>query len=325
MNAPHQPPTLIDYGYLLALAAMWGGSFILIKIALVDVTPATITAARLVIGAAFLFVIASMSSGRISSDPRTLGLVLAVGLIGNAAPFGLIAWGEEVVDAGLASILMGIMPIATLVMARFFAGETLTARKLIGVSIGFAGLVVLVGPTLLLDLGENGIRQLAILAAAICYGISAILTRRLVGEPRLALGAAILLAGALGMVPIALVAEQPWTLAPGPQSIVAVVLLGVFPTAAAALLVFQVIDRQGAGFFGQVNLLVPIMGVFWAILILDEMPQPRAWLALVLILAGIAVARGGRAAGDAAAPRLGIPHDTDTVSTPLSKQETRRP
>lgn len=304
-----QPPGPIDYGYLMALAAMWGGSFILIKIALEDIPPATVTSGRLVLGAVLLFIVAGGRFGRLSRDWRTLGLILLVGLVGNAAPFGLIAWGEEVVDAGLASILMGIMPIATLVMAHFVPpGETLNARKLFGVSIGFIGLVVLVGPALLLDIGQDGVRQLAILAAAICYGISAILTRRLVGEPRLQLGAAVLIAGALGIVPIALLLEQPWTLNPGAGSMVAVLLLGIFPTAVAAIFVFQLIDRQGAGFFGQVNLLVPIMGVFWAMTILGEIPDPRAWLALALILVGIAAARGGQRPGHAVAtPRLGMP------------------
>ncbi|WP_099864686.1 DMT family transporter [Pararhizobium haloflavum] len=321
MSARTASPGTIDYGLLLLLASLWGGSFILIKIALSEMPPATITAARLVLGAVFLGLIARVTGGgRLSRDGSTIALILLVGLVGNAAPFGLIAWGEELVDAGLASILMGIMPIATLVMAHVFANETLTFRKLIGVSIGFLGLVVLVGPALLRDLGQDGIRQLAILAAAICYGISAILTRRLIGQPRLALGAAILGAGALGIVPIALAFEQPWLLAPGGQTLLAVLLLGIFPTAVAALLVFQVIDRQGAGFFGQVNLLVPIMGVFWAIVILGEMPQPRAWLALFLILVGIAVARGASRAP--ATVRLGLPAASATSPT---NEETSRP
>jgi drug/metabolite transporter (DMT)-like permease len=324
MNAAKSSPGSIDYGYLLTLAALWGGSFILIKIALADIPPATVTAGRLVLGAAFLFVVARGHFGRLSRDRRTIGLILLVGLVGNAAPFGLIAWGEEVVDAGLASILMGIMPIATLVMAHFVPpGEPLNARKVLGVSIGFFGLVVLVGPALLLDIGQDGIRQLAILAAAICYGISAILTRRLVGEPRLQLGTAVLLAGALGILPIALLFEQPWTLSPGFGPIVAVLLLGMFPTALAAILVFQLIDRQGAGFFGQVNLLVPVMGVFWAMTILGEMPDPRAWLALALILVGIAVARSGQGAGHVAEPRIGL-LPTPAASTTNSPKATEQ-
>lgn len=286
-------PGLPDYGLLLALGALWGGSFIMIKLAIGTVPPATITAARLTIGAAVLFLVAQTRTGRLATDRRTLGLIFAVGIVGNAAPFSLIAWGEEVIEAGLASILMGIMPIATLVMAHFLSpGETLTARKLSGAVVGFAGLVVLVGPAVLYDLGDNGIRQLAILGAAICYGVSAILTRRLIGQPRLALGSAILFAGALTILPVSLFLERPWTVSPVLVPITAVVCLGLFSTALPQLIVFQILDRQGAGFFGQVNLLVPLMGVFWALIVLGEIPQPRAIAALVLILAAIALARG---------------------------------
>lgn len=314
-------PGPADYGLLAALAALWGGSFILIKLALVAVPPATITAARLAIGAAFLGAVALFRTGRIARDGRTIALILLVGLVGNAAPFGLIAWGEEVVDAGLASILMGIMPIATLVMAHFLSpGETLTLNKFIGVAIGFAGLVVLVGPALLLDLGDDGVRQAAILGAALCYGVSAILTRKLVGEPRLPLGAAILSAGALWMLPVALILERPWTLAFDAGPALAVLVLGLFSTAVAMLLLFQVLDRQGAGFFGQVNYLVPLMGVFWAVTILGETPGVRAWIALALILIGIAVARGrapnppGLVATEARASSQSLPTSRETIS-----------
>lgn len=286
-------PGFVDYALLFALATLWGGSFILIKLAIVSVPPATITAGRLALGAAVLFVIARWRGESLPKNWPVIRLIIAVGIFGNAAPFSLIAWGEEVVDAGLASILMGIMPIATLVMAHFFSpGEPLTTRKLAGAFIGFFGLVVLVGPALLNDLGQDGVRQLAILGAALCYGISAILTRRLIGLSRLALGAGILCAGALTILPISLLIERPWTAEPAPVAIGAVILLGLFSTALAQLFVFRLLDRQGAGFFGQANLLVPLMGVFWALLILGEVPQPRALLALVLILAGIVLARG---------------------------------
>jgi drug/metabolite transporter (DMT)-like permease len=99
----------------------------------------------------------------------------------------------------------------------------------------------------------------------------------------------------------------------------------MFPTALAAILVFQLIDRQGAGFFGQVNLLVPVMGVFWAMTILGEMPDPRAWLALALILVGIAVARSGQGAGPVAEPRIGLlPTPAASVTNPPKATEQNR-
>lgn len=286
-------PGLADYALLSALGAIWGGSFMLIKVAGHDYPPATMTAVRLVIAAAIMFVIAIAYGEKIRPGVKLVGLIVLVGLFGNALPFTLIAWGEETVDASLAAVLMGIMPIATLILAHFMTDdEFLTTRKLVGVGIGFAGLVVLVGPAVLLRLGEEGISQLAILAAALSYAFNAILTKKLLQLPRRAAAAWLLLAGAAVMMPIVVVFEQPLNIDPQLSSTVAVILLGIFPTAIAALLMFEVLDRQGAAFFGQVNLLVPLFGIAWAAAFLGERPELSAYLALAFILAGIWVARG---------------------------------
>lgn len=296
-------PRLSDYGLLLLLASFWGGSFMLIKLAVHEIPPASLSATRLIIGGLILFAVVLFTGERARYGRKSFGLIVLAGFVGNAVPFVLISWGEKTVDAGLASILMGIMPIATLVLAHFFTGnEPMTMRKMSGVVIGFAGLVILVGPAVLLRLGDEGISQLAILGAAICYGVNAIMTKALLDFPRTITGAAILLAGGLTTLPIALLFEQPWALDPGVMSTTALVLLSIFPTAIAMLLIFEVLDRQGAGFFSQVNLLVPLFGVAWAALILGEVPDVAAVLALMFILAGIYFARGGKQAAVAGGP-----------------------
>ncbi len=296
-------PRLSDYGLIVLLAAFWGGSFMLIKLAIDEIPPASLSATRLIIGGLILFAVVLFTGERARFGGKTLGLIILAGFVGNALPFILISWGEKTVDAGLASILMGIMPIATLVLAHFFTGnEPMSARKMSGVVIGFAGLVILVGPAVLLRLGDDGIGQVAILGAAVCYSINAIMTKALLDFPRRVTGAAILLAGGLTTLPIALAFEQPWMLTPGAVSTTAVVLLSVFPTAIAMLLIFEVLDRQGAGFFSQVNLLVPLFGVAWAALVLGEIPDVAAVLALTFILAGIYYARGKQAAASGGSP-----------------------
>jgi len=283
---------LMDYALLLALATIWGGSFTMIAFTLDDFPPATMSMIRLFLGAAILGVIALYLGERIAMTTRIFLLLVLVGLFGNAIPFALIAWGQQVVDAGLASILMGIMPIATLVLAHFFTDdEPLTKWKLIGVGVGLIGLVVLVGPAVLGRLGDDGIRQIAILGVAISYGINAIITKSLLNLPRMAAGAGLVLAGALWLVPIAFVLEDVTSITPTAPSVWAIILLAIFPTSLAALLMFKIIDRQGAGFFGQINLLVPLAGVFWAYLFLNEALQPRAAFALMIILSGVAVSR----------------------------------
>lgn len=304
MNRP--AAGIVDYALLASLGLMWGGSFMLIKVAILDVPPATMTVARLLVASAILFAVAVAYRERITFRIKTIGLILLVGLFGNALPFTLIAWGEQTVDASLASILMGIMPISTLFLAHFLTSdEILTSHKIIGGCIGLVGLVVLVGPAVLLRLGEDGIRQLAILAAAISYSINAILTKSLLNLPRRSAAAWLLFAGAVMTMPLALLFDNPTALQPDMESTLAVLLLGIFPTAIATLVMFQVLQRQGAAFFGQVNLIVPAFGVAWAAILLGERPELRAYLALAFILLGIWVARGV-----SFRPRSGVPADS---------------
>lgn len=286
-------PGWVDYGLLLLLAAFWGGSFTLIKQTVGDFPPAFMSMVRLALAGAVMLVIALFLRERIDWSPRTAWMLLLIGIFGNSLPFALIAWGQQVVDAGLASILMGIMPIATLIMAHFFTGgdEPLRAGKVAGAIVGLTGLVILVGPSVLYRLGEDGVRQLAIVGAALSYGVNAILTRSMLHQPRRAAAAALLLAGAMTLLPVSVISEDWSTISPDATSTMAIVLLALFPTAMASLLVFVVLERQGAGFFSNVNFLVPLFGIFWAVALLGEALDPRALTALGVILTGLVIAR----------------------------------
>lgn len=286
-------PGFADYALLALLSAMWGGSFMLIKLAVDDVPPATMTFARLLIAAVILFAFAMAYRDRMTIGFSAVGWVILTGFFGNALPFTLIAWGEMTVDASLTGILMGIMPISTLLLVHFLPeDEVLTSRKLIGCLIGLAGLVVLVGPAVLLRLGDDGIRQLAILGAAVSYSVNAIVMKKLLNLPRRPAAAFISLAGALIMLPIAFLTENPTALAPDTLPLISVLLLGIFPTAVATLVMFEVLQRQGAAFFGQVNFIVPVFAIAWAAVFLGERPELSAYVALGFILSGIWIARG---------------------------------
>ncbi|MDH3580612.1 MAG: DMT family transporter [Hyphomicrobiales bacterium] len=286
-----------DYGLLLALAAIWGSSFLFIKLSVETVPAASATAIRLAIAALVMSVVAFHARQSIPRDARIWGLILLAGLFGNAAPFTLISWGEEVIDSGLAAILMAVMPLTTVLLAHFlFADERATITKAIGVIFGIAGLVVLIGPQKLLQLGDNTVRQLAVAAAAACYGINAVVTRSLMGLPHRALAAAILTASFVMLVPFALYVDRPWTVVPSALSLSSIVILAIAQTVIATFMMFAIIARQGASFFSQINFLVPLFGVFWGVVLLAEHPPGDAYIALALILIGIAIARRSRPA-----------------------------
>ena len=291
MSKPH--PGATDYLLLLALGAIWGGSFMIIKLAVETIPAATTTAGRLIIAAIIMYVVARLAGQDLPRDRRLWRLILLSALFGFALPFFLIGWGEEKIDSGLAAILMGAMPLTTVLLAHLLTDdEALSLRKGIGVTLGLVGLVVLIGPAKLLQLGDDTVRQLAVTAAGACYGINAIITKSLITHPRRALVAAVMISATAMMIPVSLVVDRPWTLDFSVLSTAAVVLLGVLPTAYATLLMFKLIDRQGASFFSQINFLTPLFGVFLGALVLAERPPPNAYIALAIILLGVAVARG---------------------------------
>jgi drug/metabolite transporter (DMT)-like permease len=287
------PPRLPDYALLVALAAIWGGAFMLMKVAIGTVPPVTMTAARVGIGALILTGVALAKRRSLPRSAKIWGFAFASGLLGFALPFTLISWGEEKIDSGPAAILMAGMPLMTILLARFVVGdEPLPLNKIIGVVCGLIGLMVLIGPAELATLGGDSVREMAVVLASFCYAVNAIVAKRIAGQDPYATPAAILISGSALLVPASLILEKPWTLGPTPQAWLALLLLGALPTAVAILIMLALLRRQGAGFFAQNNFLVPLFGVFWGFLILSERPPPSSLAALAIILIGIAVSRG---------------------------------
>jgi drug/metabolite transporter (DMT)-like permease len=293
MTAPiARSPNAVDYGLLFLLGVLWGGSFFLIKIGVATVPPMTLTAARLLIAALVMLVIAAVMGERLPVGRRIWALIALSGLIGNALPFFLISWGEEKIDSGLAAILMALMPLSTVLLAHVLIREDrMTLGKLAGVLLGLAGVVVLIGPAKLATLGDSTIRQLAVAGAALCYSLNTVVTRFMVGQPRHALVAGVMLASAVYAVPASLLHDDLSALTPSAASIWSIMVLAVVQTALGTVLMLMIVARQGATFFAQINFIVPLTGVAWGFIVLREVPAPAAVLALGLILAGIAIAR----------------------------------
>ncbi len=161
ITRPH--PALADYLLLFGLAALWGGSFTFIKMGVETVPAVTTTLLRLLIATALILALAYWRGERLPRGGRIWRVVLATAITGNAVPFTLISWGEERIDSGLAAILMGIMPLTTMLIAHAVTvDDRLTPGKIAGIVLGFIGLVILIGPARLTSLGGDVIRELAV-------------------------------------------------------------------------------------------------------------------------------------------------------------------
>ena len=307
-------PTLRDWLLLFTLGAIWGGAFMGTKIAVAEVPPLTIAAARLGLAAGVMLVLLRVRGeglpGLSGPQGRSFWLhALGVGIASNAVPFSLLAWAQGHIPSGLAGVFMAMVPLFILPLAHLLVpGERLTWRKAGGFALGFAGILVLIGPDVLAGLGAGGglalLAQVACLGVALNYATGAIISKRAPDLGIIRFASAALLIAAFLTVPLALFVERPDPGAWSAGSFAALGYLGLLPTALATLMLLAIIGSAGPGFLGLVNYQVPVWAVGFGIVFLGEEPSPRLWVALVLILAGLAVAqnlvglrRGGHARG----------------------------
>ncbi len=281
-------PQTADFVALFMLSLLWSSSFLFIKIAVQTITPSTVAAGRIFIAALALYLIMRLRGARLPMDRRSWFFFLVIGIIGNVLPFNMISWAQVTVDSSIASILIGTAPLIGFVLGHLLTeDEKLTADRVFGVSVGFVGLIVLIGPDAILRLGTNAISQFAIVAGATCYVTSGFITRHMPAMDPIARAAGVLIVASVIAVPIALINDAPWTLTPDIGSVLALLVLGLFPTALATLILFFVIMRAGATFVALNNYLNPVLGVLWGYLFAREIPTVQTYAGLCLILGGM--------------------------------------
>lgn len=279
-----------DYTKMVSLGAIWGSAFMLMAIGLTAFHPFAVATIRVTIGALALAAIGMAMGEKWPRGMAIWGWLAVIGFFNTAAPFSLITWGQQEVAANRAAILMATVPFVTLGLSHFFSDDDRISRaKLFGLTIGISGVVLIVGIDALSPSGQSLGGQLSIMEAAACYGLSNILTRKLSFLPPILGSASYMATTMVYMVPLMLVFWLPETYTTDWEPYAALLALGLGPTALAFALRFQLIRDAGSVFMSQVGYLVPVFGVLWAWLILDEVPELVAWIAIVLILVGIRV------------------------------------
>ncbi len=280
---------VLDLALLLALATLWGASYTLIKIGVATIPPITFIAARTLIAGGILHAILRLRGLKLPGDRATWKRFMYQACLNSVIPFTMIAWAEQSVDAGLATILNSTSPIFTFLLTVFLTQhEPATARKLFGVVAGIIGICLIVGVEALDGLGRDLWAQFAIVAATICYAGASIFGRGFKGLDPMMPAAGSLIGGAAILLPLSLVVDQPWTLAPSMESVWALIGLSVFSTALAFVIYFRLLATLGSvGTTAQAYLRVPI-GVGIAILFLGETLTSTMLAGLVCVIVGVA-------------------------------------
>jgi drug/metabolite transporter (DMT)-like permease len=279
---------------LLLLATIWGGSFISNRLALNEVPVLTTVAFRVAGACILLWVYVRLRRLPVPRSPWIWLAFLAMGLLNNALPFTLITWGQLTIPSGLAAIVNASTAIfGVLVAALAFRDERLTARRLTGVLLGFAGVAVAIGLHALTTLNLTSLPQLALVAAAISYAVAAVFARRVLGglPPQVA-AAGMLTGSSLLMLPTALWIDGPPVLTHGAQVWGALGYLAIIATAGAYLLYYRVLGMAGAGNLSLVTLLTAPVAIVMGALILNEALPLRAYAGFALIALGLLIIDG---------------------------------
>jgi drug/metabolite transporter (DMT)-like permease len=280
-------PTLKDYLLLSALSLIWASAFFNIKIATYSYGPITIACLRILFGAVPVILLCMYQRIKIEAFSKDWKWFAAIGFINLVIPFFLIAYGVQKVQSNLAAILMSSTPISATILAHIYTDkEKINFYKIIGILLGFSGIVYLFSDNLLIT-KDNFFSALMILLGSTFYVIGGILTLKISHKKNENVTASILIWGTIIILPISIIFEQPWNFTPRLDSTLSLIYLGIFPTGIAWLLRFMILKKNGVVFQSQVAFLIPIFGVILGYIFLQEIITSKVMLSLVAVVLGI--------------------------------------
>ena len=280
-------PNLTDYIFLIVLALIWASAFFNIKIATYSYGPVTIAFLRILLGAIPVVGLCLFKKIKIEAFSKDWYWFASIGIINLVIPFFLIAYGVQKVQSNLAAILMASTPLSATILAHIFtANEKINFIKVIGVLIGFSGIVFLFSDDILIN--ENNIfSALLILGGSTFYVIGGLLTLKVSNKKNENVTASILIWATIFLIPIVAYTEQPWNLKPRLDSTISLIYLGIFSTGIAWLMRFRILKNNGLVFQAQVAYLIPIFGIILGYVFLGEIITPKVIVAVAAVVLGI--------------------------------------
>ena len=280
-------PKLLDYVLLTILALIWSSAFFNIKIATYSYGPVTIAFLRTFFGAIPVVGLCLVKKIKIEAFSKDWYWFAAIGMINLVIPFFLIAYGVQKVQSNLAAILMASTPLSATVLAHFFTdNEKINLTKIIGVLVGFSGIVFLFSDNILIN-ESNFTSALLILIGSTFYVVGGLLTLKISNKKNENVTASILIWGTIFLIPITIFTEKPWNLNPSIDSTISLVYLGVVATGLAWLLRFRILKTNGLVFQAQVAYLIPIFGIILGYIFLKELITPKVLISVVAVIIGI--------------------------------------
>lgn len=285
------PPNLkTELPLLGLLAVLWGASYLFTKVAVAEIPPLTLIALRVLGAALFLGVVMVWHSDSLPRDRRTWGMLLVQSVLNSIGAWTVLAWGQQYVDASLASVLNSTSPIFVFaITALVTRHEALNGRKLLGAVLGVAGVSLIVGFDALRGLGTQVAGQLACLTGAALYAGAAIYGKRFGHISAVTTAAGTMIWASVVLIPLALVVDQPWDLSPSSKAIAAVLVLSVFCTGVALLLYFRLVRSLGSMGVASQSYLRAGIGVILGMVFLGESLSVPVAIGLGAAIIGVAL------------------------------------
>jgi len=288
--------TAVEWGMLIGLSMIWGGSFFFNKILLGAMEPLSVMLGRAGFAAIALLLYLYLSGGKLPRSPAMWRAFAVMSVFNNLIPFSLILWGQQFIGVGLAAILNATTPLFAVLIGHALGQERMSARRLLGVGVGLGGVVVMVGPDVLArGLGSEALAQLAVLGAAVGYAIAAVYGRRYATlglTPRVAAAGQLLVTTLVG-IPLVAIVDQPWNLPmPGIEHWITMAALALVSTAFGYIIFFRLLSGAGAVSTSLVTMLVPVSALLLGTLFLGEVLTLRQGAGMAVILIGLLIVDG---------------------------------
>lgn len=278
----------VEYALLGLLALLWGASYLFIKIAVSEIPPITLIAFRVSVAALFLWGIMTISGLVFPRDFYTWRNLLVQSLFNCIGAWTILAWGQQYVDSGLASVLNSTTPIFVFFITYFVTQHEPVGRlRLIGALVGLFGVVLLVGADVLTGVGEHALGQAAVTLGAVLYAFAAIYGKRFGHLSPAVTATCTMIWGAVFLVPLSLIVDQPWTLRPSGKSIMSAIALSVFCTALALMIYFRLVRTLGSLGVTSQAYLRAVVGVALGITVLGEQLSLAVCIGLVAAIMGV--------------------------------------
>jgi drug/metabolite transporter (DMT)-like permease len=280
---------------LLLLSVLWGGSFFFFKVLVAELPTLTIVFTRVLLAGVVLHLVMLARRQTTPSSAKLWRAFFVMGFLNNVLPFVMLVWAETKISSGLASILNATTPVFSVLAAHFFTTqEKLTWNKGAGVLFGLLGVLVLIGPSILVNAGgDQLLPELACVMTAVVYSLAGMYGRRFRAMPSLTVATGQLTASTVMLAPLALLVDRPWQL-PNPSAHVWTALIGlaVFSTALAYIIYFRILAVAGATNVMLVTLLVPVSAILLGVLFLNETFTAQALAGMLLIGVGLTAIDG---------------------------------